>query len=124
MIDHIAVNVSDYERSKSFYLAALGPVGYELVMEFGKAGGFGPGGKPVLWLREQQPVGSMHLAVTAPDHATVDAFHAAALAAGGEDNGAPGLRPHYHASYYAAFVHDPDGNNLEVVNHGPGIGPA
>jgi catechol 2,3-dioxygenase-like lactoylglutathione lyase family enzyme len=123
VIDHIAVNVSDYERSKAFYLAALAPVGYGLVMEFGKAGGLGPEGKPVLWLREQQPVGSMHIAVMGHDHAAVDAFHAAALAAGGEDNGGPGLRTHYHPGYYAAFVLDPDGNNLEVVNHGAGVGP-
>ncbi len=124
MIDHVAVNVSDYERSRAFYLAALAPAGYELVMEFGKAGGFGPPGKPVLWLREAEPVGSMHVAVHARDHETVDAFHAAALAAGGTDNGAPGLRPHYHPTYYAAFVHDPDGNNLEVVDHGTEAAPA
>ncbi len=124
MIDHIAVNVSDYARSKAFYLAALAPAGYELVMEFGKAGGFGPGGKPVLWLREQQPVGTMHIAIVARDHETVDAFHEAALAAGATDNGGPGLREHYHPTYYGAFVHDPDGNNLEVVDHGGGTGPA
>jgi catechol 2,3-dioxygenase-like lactoylglutathione lyase family enzyme len=69
VIDHIAVNVSDYERSKAFYLAALAPAGYELVMEFGKAGGFGPQGRPVLWLREQEPVASMHIAVMARDRA-------------------------------------------------------
>lgn len=125
MIDHVAINVGDYERSKVFYLAALAPLGYELIMEFGgKAGGFGAGGKPDLWLREGPPLAPVHIAFSSPDQATVDAFHAAALAAGGQDNGAPGPRPHYHPTYYAAFVHDPDGNNIELVHHGGGTGPA
>jgi catechol 2,3-dioxygenase-like lactoylglutathione lyase family enzyme len=118
MIDHIIITVSDYEASKAFYLKALKPLGYALVMEFGKAGGFGTEGMPDFWVREAEPVNpAVHVAFASPDRSTVDAFHEAALEAGGEDNGAPGLRPHYHADYYGAFVFDPDGNNIEAVCH-------
>jgi catechol 2,3-dioxygenase-like lactoylglutathione lyase family enzyme len=121
MLDHLAINVSDYARSKAFYLEALKPLDYELVMEFeGRAGGLGAGGKPDFWLRQGEPQAPLHVAFHAPDRATVDAFHAAALAAGGADNGAPGVREHYHPNYYGAFVFDPDGNNVEAVNHSPG----
>jgi catechol 2,3-dioxygenase-like lactoylglutathione lyase family enzyme len=118
MIDHIIITVSNYAASKAFYLAALKPLGYDLVMEFGKAGGFGIEGKPDFWVREAEPVNpAVHVAFSSPDRPTVDAFYAAATAAGGEDNGPPGLRPHYHPHYYGAFVFDPDGNNIEAVCH-------
>jgi catechol 2,3-dioxygenase-like lactoylglutathione lyase family enzyme len=120
MIDHVAIDVSDLERSRAFYVEALGPVGYELVMELdGKALGFGAAGKPDFWLYSGAAAGGTHVAFAAPDRATVDAFHGAALAAGGKDNGQPGLRTHYHENYYGAFVHDPDGNNVEAVCHSP-----
>lgn len=120
MLDHILITVSDYQASKAFYLAALAPLGYGVVMEHGEAGGFGAGGKPDFWIRQAEPVTPrVHVAFASPDRATVDAFHAAALRAGGSDNGAPGLRPDYHPSYYGAFVFDPDGNNIEAVCHRP-----
>ena len=118
MIDHIALEVRDYVRSRDFYLAALAPLGCELVMEFeSRSGGFGRDGKPFFWIRAGEPVARIHVAFAAPDTATVDAFYAAAIGAGGEDNGAPGPRTHYHPGYYGAFVRDPDGNNVEAVNH-------
>ena len=118
MIDHVAIDVSDLERSKAFYVEALGPVGYELAMEIDdKALGFAAAGKPDFWLYRGTATGGTHVAFAAPDRATVDAFHGAALAAGGKDNGEPGLRTHYHEHYYGAFVHDPDGNNVEAVCH-------
>lgn len=124
-IDHIGLGVSDFSRSKSFYAAALKPLGISIVMEFseGEIGddahcGFGRGEKPFFWIASGAPrSGPLHVAFTAPDRATVDRFHTAALAAGGRDNGAPGLRPHYHPDYYGAFVLDPDGNNVEAVCH-------
>lgn len=128
MIDHIGFPVSDYARAKAFYLAALAPLGYALVMEVTPeqtggpaAAGFGAGGKPDLWISGEGGLDRpLHVAIAAKDRATVDAFHRAALAAGGRDNGAPGLRPHYHANYYGAFVRDPDGHNIEAVCHAPG----
>lgn len=130
MLDHLTIVVSDIERSKAFYLAALEPLGYVTVMELTreqipslpveKTVGLGVGGKPDVWLRPSaDAITPTHIALRADDRETVDAFHRAALAAGAEDNGAPGLRPHYHASYYGAFVLDPDGYNLEVVCHAP-----
>lgn len=120
MIDHVGLNVSDHARSKGFYERALAPIGYEVVMDFpGEASGFGADGSPDFWLVRRDPVGFAHVAFAASDRAAVDAFYAAALEAGGADNGPPGLRPHYHEHYYAAFVHDPDGNNVEVVCHTP-----
>ncbi len=119
MIDHVGLEVRDYRRSKDFYSAALAPLGFELAMEFeGRVGGFARDGKPWFWIRQGEPAAGVHVAFTAPDGDSVDAFHAAALGAGGTDNGAPGLRQHYHPTYYAAFVHDPDGNNVEAVHHG------
>jgi catechol 2,3-dioxygenase-like lactoylglutathione lyase family enzyme len=126
MIDHLGLPVSDYARSKAFYLQALAPLGASLALEVGAKqtgdrahAGFGRDGKPSLWI-SLAPVGAkMHVAVVADDRAAVDAFHRAALAAGGTDNGAPGLRPHYHPDYYAAFVLDPDGHNIEAVCHHP-----
>ena len=97
MIDHVAIVVSDLDVSKPFYVEALGPLGYELVMELdGKAAGFAAQGKPDFWLYRGGTSGGAHVAFGAPDRATVDAFHGAALAAGGRDNGQPGLRTHYH----------------------------
>lgn len=119
MIDHFTLKVSNYPRSKAFYLAALKPLGYELVMEFGNSGGFGAGGKPDFWMVEDASPNPTHFAFHVEERAPVDAFHAAALAAGGTDNGGPGVRQHYHPSYYAAFVLDPDGHNAEVVCHRP-----
>ena len=120
MLDHVSLNVTDYGASKGFYEAALAPLGIELLMEFGARGGFGRDGIPFFWIGERPPLGgSTHVAFNSPDRPTVDAFHAAALAAGGVDNGAPGLRPQYHPSYYGAFVRDPDGNNVEAVCHRP-----
>jgi len=119
MLDHVGLNVSDYGAARTFYLQALAPLGITAVMEFpGEALGLGDGQKPYLWIYERgAPSTSTHVALVAPDTEIVDAFHAAALAAGGTDNGAPGLRPHYHPSYYGAFVLDPDGNNIEAVCH-------
>ena len=127
MIDHIGFPVSDYERAKAFYSKALAPLGYSLVMEVSQeqtghdpAAGFGADGKPDFWIGARDAViTGAHVAFTAPDRATVDAFHAAALAAGGRDNGGPGPRPNYHRHYYGAFVLDPDGHNIEAVCHAP-----
>jgi catechol 2,3-dioxygenase-like lactoylglutathione lyase family enzyme len=126
MIDHLGFSVADYERSKRFYLAALAPLGYALVMEVRQsehdapAAGFGAGGKPDFWIGGEGALNKpVHVAMTAKTRAMVDAFYEAAMAAGGKDNGAPGLRPHYHLNYYGAFVLDPDGNNIEAVCHAP-----
>jgi catechol 2,3-dioxygenase-like lactoylglutathione lyase family enzyme len=126
MIDHIGFPVTDYARSKAFYLKALAPLGYALVMEVQQdqndspAAGFGSSGKPDFWIGGEGGLNRpMHVAIAAKDRATVDAFYRAALAAGGKDNGAPGLRPHYHPNYYGAFVLDPDGHNVEAVCHSP-----
>jgi catechol 2,3-dioxygenase-like lactoylglutathione lyase family enzyme len=127
MIDHIGFPVSDYPRAKAFYVSALAPLGYSLVMEVTQqensgvpAAGFGAGDKPDFWIGGEGGMNKpLHVAILAKDRATVDAFYKAALAAGGRDNGAPGLRPHYHANYYGAFVLDPDGHNIEAVCHAP-----
>ena len=126
MLDHAGFPVSDYKSSKAFYEKALAPLGYVLVMEVQQdrndspAAGFGAGGKPDFWIGGEGGLNKpMHVAILAKDRATVDAFYQAALAAGGRDNGAPGLRPHYHPNYYGAFVFDPDGNNIEAVCHAP-----
>jgi catechol 2,3-dioxygenase-like lactoylglutathione lyase family enzyme len=115
--------VHDYEKSKSFYLAALKPLGIGLVMEVGegreRAAGLGAEGKPFFWFAEEKVGSRLHLCFTARTRAEVDAFHEAALQAGAKDNGAPGLRPHYHPDYYGAFVIDPNGVNLEAVCHAP-----
>ena len=119
MIDHTGINVSNFAHSKAFYLAALAPLGYELLKEFGNIAGFGVDGKPDFWLGQGEVnTPRIHLAFRANDRATVQAFYATALAAGGQDHGAPGLRA-YHPDYYAAFVLDPDGHNIEAVCHWP-----
>ncbi|HWY23737.1 MAG TPA: VOC family protein [Nevskia sp.] len=129
MLDHIGFSVSDLARSRAFYEQALAPLGVVKIMELtaeqtGGNGhvGFGENGKPYFWIGDRADNalrGCLHVAFVANDRAAVDAFHRAALAAGGKDNGAPGLRPHYHASYYGAFVVDPDGHNVEAVCHKP-----
>ena len=119
MIDHIILGVDDVEASKDFYEQALAPLGVGVVMAMPGGVGFGSEGKPSFWVTARESSGPVHVAFASPDRETVDAFHAAALAAGGDDNGAPGLRPDYHPSYYGAFVFDPDGNNIEAVCHRP-----
>jgi catechol 2,3-dioxygenase-like lactoylglutathione lyase family enzyme len=116
MLDHISLRVQDHSRAVAFYRAALAPLGYQVMMEFPGATGLGAE-MPDLWLMAtDQPLNPTHLAFSAT-RAAVDAFHEAALAAGGSDNGTPGLRLDYHPHYYAAYVHDPEGNNIEVVCH-------
>lgn len=118
MLDHLSLAVTDYERSKRFYQAALAPLGYALIMEHPiSGGGFGSQGKPSFWIKQGEPSARLHVAFAAPNRAKVDEFHAAALSAGAQSNGAPGLRPEYHPAYYGAFVLDPDGNNIEAVCH-------
>jgi len=125
MLDHVAYPVADYARSKAFYVQALAPLGYGLVKEVGQGGdwpggGFGPQGRPHFWIATGTPINQpLHFAFMAQNRAAVDAFYGAALKAGGKDNGAPGLRPNYHANYYGAFVLDPDGYNIEAVCHLP-----
>jgi catechol 2,3-dioxygenase-like lactoylglutathione lyase family enzyme len=120
VLDHLGITVSDLATSKAFYTAALRPLGYELMMEpVPSVCGFGAGGKPDFWLREGNVGGAVHVAFGSDDRPTVDAFHEAALAAGGRDNGGPGVREIYHPQYYGAFVLDPDGNNVEAVCHQP-----
>ncbi|WMJ69036.1 VOC family protein [Stenotrophomonas sp. 24(2023)] len=128
MLDHVGLTCTDIARSTAFYTAALAPLGITLVMEVSAAqtgahdhAGFGRDGKPFLWVGNGPGSSAgTHVALACPDRAAVDAFHAAALAAGGTDNGAPGLRPWYHPDYYAAFALDPDGANIEAVCHLPG----
>ena len=118
MFDHIGINVRDYGESRAFYEQALAPLGYGVVRECGHACAFGKDGKPSFWVVQREPQGTgTHVAFECGDRATVDAFHEAALGAGGIDNGGPGVREEYHPTYYGAFVHDPDGNNVEAVCH-------
>lgn len=127
MIDHIGVSVSDFEKSKAFYVKALTAIGYGLLMEFPVAvtgstdvAGFGEPPKPDFWISKGAPnQPPMHVAFRVTSRALVDAFYREAMAAGGRDNGAPGIRPHYHQDYYGAFVLDPDGHNIEAVCHLP-----
>jgi catechol 2,3-dioxygenase-like lactoylglutathione lyase family enzyme len=133
MLDHVSIRVADYHRSKRFYEAALKPLGYTLAMESDSGAGFRREFIPGFWIKQGEPISVaaraespegagcggpfVHVAFASDDRRTVDAFHRAALAAGGRDNGAPGLRPNYHANYYGAFVLDPDGYNVEAVCH-------
>jgi catechol 2,3-dioxygenase-like lactoylglutathione lyase family enzyme len=127
MIDHVGFPVSDFARAKAFYTNALLPLDYRLVMEVTQeqndgdpSAGFGADGKPDFWIGGEGGLNKpLHVAILAKDRAAVDAFYKAAIAAGGRDNGAPGIRPHYHPNYYAAFVFDPDGHNVEAVCHAP-----
>ena len=127
MLEHTGINVADFTRSREFYCRALAPLRYRLAKEKGRSAGFGiadgwgrspdPGGE--FWIFEAEPhQPRTHIAFSAGSRADVDAFHAAALAAGGICNGRPGLRPQYHPAYYGAFVLDPDGYNIEAVHHG------
>lgn len=116
MFDHIGLSVGEFKRSLKFYAAALEPLGYRVDSEDGESAGLGKTGAPQLWLGKGKH-SHTHLALVAHSRKAVDAFHHAALHAGGKDNGAPGLRPQYHAGYYAAYVLDPDGNNVEAVFH-------
>jgi catechol 2,3-dioxygenase-like lactoylglutathione lyase family enzyme len=134
MLDHVSLPVADYERSKQFYVAALAPLGFTFAMESAASGaGFRREGIPVFWVKQGEPRSlgnaatpvepgrcggpAVHVAFASMDRAAVDAFYQAALAAGARDNGAPGLRPQYHANYYGAFVLDLDGYNIEAVCH-------
>jgi catechol 2,3-dioxygenase-like lactoylglutathione lyase family enzyme len=121
-IDHLTIPVRDPEASRRFYRQALAPFGVEEV-ELEGGVGWGPPGRVDFFIRQGEPTAQLHLAFAAPDRATVDAFHAAALAAGGTDNGAPGLRPRYHESYYGGYVIDLDGHNVEAVFHGRPASP-
>lgn len=127
MLDHTGVVVSDFEKRKVFYKAALAAINYSLLMEFPQSvtghadvAGFGEAPKPDFWISKGSlNTPPVHIAFRAATRAQVDAFYKAAIAAGGRDNGTPGLRPHYHADYYGAFVFDPDGHNIEAVCHTP-----
>lgn len=127
MIDHCGVFVHDFIRSKEFYVQALAAIGYALRMEFPASvtghtdvAGFGEAQAPDFWISRGTPNNPpVHIAFRVPSRTIVDAFHHAAIAAGGRDNGPPGLRPHYHSNYYGAFVLDPDGHNIEAVCHEP-----
>jgi catechol 2,3-dioxygenase-like lactoylglutathione lyase family enzyme len=127
MIDHTGLVVSNYAKSKQFYLAALAPIGYRMLMELPASvtgstdvAGFGEPPKPDFWIGKGAPnKPPLHIAFRVPNRALVDAFYKAAMAAGGADNGKPGVRPHYHPNYYGAFVLDPDGHNIEAVCHEP-----
>ena len=125
IFDHLSTYTSDYERTRNFYSAALEPLGIQLVTEFAAGDGlqricaFGNGKRGQLWLIESDVAYTpRHLAFRAASRRHVDQFYAAALVSGGTDNGAPGVRPQYHANYYGAFVIDPDGNDIEAVFHG------
>ncbi len=115
MLDHMTLTVRDLGRSKEFYQRALEPLGYSVQMEFEGGCGFGEGGKPAFWLKQGDVTQTTHIAFAARARPGIDAFHAAALGAGGSDNGAPGIRQNYHPNYYAAFVIDPDGYHIEAV---------
>ncbi len=127
MLDHVSLAVSDYVRARDFYVEALKPLGIAVAFESSpetpsgeRYCGFGRDGRLQFWIGAAETgVSGVHVAFAARDRASVRAFHTAALATGGRDNGAPGLRPHYHEHYYGAFVFDPDGNNIEAVCHLP-----
>jgi catechol 2,3-dioxygenase-like lactoylglutathione lyase family enzyme len=120
IIDHIGLSVSDYEQSKQFFGRALAPLGIEWVMEVEGWAGLGRAGKAELWFgRGAEPQRPMHMAFIAENRDQVRAFYAAALAAGGKDNGPPGIREIYHPNYFGAFVIGPDGHNVEAVCHKP-----
>jgi len=118
MIAHTSLPVSDYRKSKAFYSRALEPLGYRNNMEFGDAAGFNDGKNTDFWIGRRDAVEPTHLAFEAASRAQVEAFHTAALAAGAKDNGGPGYRD-YSPGYYAAFVYDPDGHNIEAVWYDP-----
>jgi catechol 2,3-dioxygenase-like lactoylglutathione lyase family enzyme len=118
MLDHMNLVVADLAKSKLFFAAALAPLGYRVLYDIPGGVGFGVD-HPILWINPDAVGRKMHVAFAAPNRAIVKAFYDAAIAAGGKDNGAPGLRPQYHRDYYGAFVLDPDGNNIEAVCRRP-----
>lgn len=123
MIDHTGIQVTNLEASIAFYTKALAPLGYTLTKRIGDfAAGFGADGQTDFWLGPGNPTDKIHIAFRAKGRAEVRAYHAAAIAAGGTDNGAPGVREHYHPDYYGAFVRDPDGHNIEACCHQPYLG--
>lgn len=127
MLDHVGFPVSNLAKSRAFYVAAFAPLGVNILMEITaeQTGndahiGFGSNGKPWFWIGTGDTLrGRLHVCFSAPSRQAVDAFYAVAIAAGGKDNGAPGIRAHYHPHYYGAFVIDPDGHNIEAVCHLP-----
>jgi catechol 2,3-dioxygenase-like lactoylglutathione lyase family enzyme len=120
MFDHMGFSVADFSASRAFYVAALAPLGISVVMEFDGRAGLGRNGRPEFWFgASEKPAGHLHIAFTAQSREEVRAFHAAAIKAGGKDNGAPGLRPNYHPNYYGAFVIDLNGHNIEAVCRSP-----
>jgi catechol 2,3-dioxygenase-like lactoylglutathione lyase family enzyme len=126
MLDHVGFAVADFERSRRFYDAALAPIGIGVLVSITAEqtggdvhAGYGADGNAFFWIGTGAAGGRTHVAFTAKSRAVVDAFYAAAMAAGGRDNGGPGLRPQYHPNYYGAFVLDPDGHNIEAVCHAP-----
>ncbi len=114
MIAHTTLPVTDYRKSKAFYIKVLEPLGYQNNMEYGEAAGFNDGKNTDFWISKENRITPIHVAFEAKSRAEVETFYKAALAAGGKDNGGPGYRD-YWPGYYAAFVHDPDGNNIEAV---------
>jgi catechol 2,3-dioxygenase-like lactoylglutathione lyase family enzyme len=119
VLDHVSLKVSDYARAQAFYDAALAPLGISRLFGGDGFAGYGEG-RPFFWIGQGENAGYCHVALAAADRAVVDAFYAAAMVNGGRDNGAPGIRAHYHPNYYGAFVLDPDGHNIEAVCHAPG----
>lgn len=130
MIDHLSTYATDYAATRAFYESVFPVLGYEMRADFAlehdedlpgrKMCAWGPPGRPVFWVIEvKSAYEPRHVALTAPDRATVDRFHAVGLASGGRDNGAPGVRAIYHPDYYGSFLLDPDGNNVEAVCHAP-----
>ena len=120
VVDHVVFVVSDLDASRRFYQAALAPLGFHVVSEEEKCVGFGlKGADDFAICRDGEPSTRAHVAFVAESREAVDAFFSAAMAHGGREKQAPGLRPEYHAGYYAAYVWDPDGNNVEAVHHGP-----
>jgi catechol 2,3-dioxygenase-like lactoylglutathione lyase family enzyme len=119
MIDHAAVNVSDIDAAKRFYSQALEPLGISMAMDMPEFAGYASDSGFHFGVFQRDPVGGAHVAFAAVNRAQVHEFYEAAMAAGGKDNGSPGLRPHYHENYYGAWVHDADGNNIEAVTHKP-----
>ena len=120
MIDHVGIPVTNIADAKSFFLEALAPLSIGVIMEFDDAVGLGRDRKPFFWIGTSEKITApVHLAFAADSRTQVDEFHRRALAAGGKDNGAPGVRAHYHPNYYGAFVIGPDGHNIEAVCHRP-----
>jgi catechol 2,3-dioxygenase-like lactoylglutathione lyase family enzyme len=122
MIDHIGISVSNLDRSIDFYTKALAPLGYTMIMKWENFAGFGVAGKPDFWIAQGDVKQTLHVAFRANGRSLVRDFYSAAMAAGGKDNGPPGVRPHYHEHYYGGFVHDPDGHNVEACCHEPFLG--